>query len=93
MARPRTINPLQCQTCRRVLPPEAFNRNKASWTGMDRLCRTCRRGYMASVRPPKRVPPTIPLPDSAWAYVAGILDGEGCMRMEWYGGGKHSPHI
>jgi hypothetical protein len=48
---------------------------------------------MASVRPPKRVPPTIPLPDSAWAYVAGILDGESCMRMEWYGGGKHSPHI
>ncbi|MDP3769264.1 MAG: hypothetical protein Q8S13_14725, partial [Dehalococcoidia bacterium] len=84
-----------CVKCRRSLPVIAFYRDRHSSDGLNRQCRTCVKSYMMTRRPfhkirrrrldglpaQPRVPPVISLTTRERAYIAGIIDGEGCVRI------------
>jgi hypothetical protein len=69
----------RCRVCRRRKRVASFSVNRAMRDGLESHCRRCKWTRGRSRHKPVALPR---LPVRTCAYVAGLLDGEGCVRID-----------
>lgn len=85
----KIVTTKSCCACRKKRPAVAFNKNMAHADGLDSLCRGCRMAYgretygYGSYR---WSCPRLNLRPMELGYIAGMLDGEGHIRLRYSNG-------
>lgn len=68
-----------CARCKECKPDEEFSRDRGRKDGRSCYCRPCTSIRNGTKYP--QVPITIKLSDTQAAYLAGLIDGEGCFSI------------
>ena len=74
-----------CLGCARMLPTVAFNKHMGRVDGLTAICRDCAKTRGAKYLKGTRREPALILTDVEAAYIAGLVDGEGSIRLRQNG--------